>query len=57
MNGLNALVEVDILEKAARVIANSTLLSEGSPVVFGQTILDRNSLYISGAGIFGNSTV
>ena len=57
MNGQNALVEVDIPGKAARVIANLTFLSQDSSVAFGRTILDRNSLYISGAGIFGNSAV
>ncbi|TGO09845.1 hypothetical protein BTUL_0153g00310 [Botrytis tulipae] len=58
MNGQNTLVEVDILGKTARVIANSTFLSQDTAVAFGRTVRDRNSLYISGAGIFGsNSTV
>ncbi|CZR56314.1 uncharacterized protein PAC_06202 [Phialocephala subalpina] len=56
MNGQNALVEVDIPGKAARVIANSTFLSQDSSVAFGRTNLDRNSLYISGAGIFDNNS-
>ncbi|KAH8597560.1 hypothetical protein B0O99DRAFT_617680 [Bisporella sp. PMI_857] len=57
-NGQNALVEVDILRKAARVIANSTLLSQNSSAAFERTILSRNSLYILDTGIFGdNSTV
>lgn len=58
MNGQNTLVEVDILGKTARVIANSAFLSQDTAVAFGRTVHDRNSLYISGAGIFSsNSTV
>ncbi|KAF7939839.1 hypothetical protein EAE99_001644 [Botrytis elliptica] len=58
LNGQNTLAEVDIPGKTARIIANSTFLSQDTAVAFGRTDRDRNSLYISGAGIFGsNSTV
>ncbi|KAF7882507.1 uncharacterized protein EAF02_005870 [Botrytis sinoallii] len=58
LNGQNTLAEVDIPGKTAKIIANSTFLSQDTAVAFGRTVRDRNSLYISGAGIFGsNSTV
>ncbi|PKX96340.1 uncharacterized protein P174DRAFT_438153 [Aspergillus novofumigatus IBT 16806] len=62
MNGQNRLVEVDIPARRARVVAESSYLASASAVSFGRTLLDRDSLYISSAGVLDaaigiNSTV
>ncbi|KAJ5348325.1 uncharacterized protein N7506_001578 [Penicillium brevicompactum] len=62
MNGHSHLVEVDINRKTAKVVVDSTYLASASAVSFGRTQLDRNSLYISSAGVLnpakpGNHTV
>ncbi|GFG17878.1 hypothetical protein IFM5058_08709 [Aspergillus udagawae] len=51
MNGQNRLVEVDIPARSARVVAESSYLASASAVSFGRTLLDRDSLYISSAGV------
>jgi sugar lactone lactonase YvrE len=51
MNGRNRLVEVDIPARSARVVAESSYLASASAVAFGRTLLDRDSLYISSAGV------
>lgn len=51
MNGQSSLVEVDIPAKRARIVAESSYLASTSAVSLGRTLLDRESLYISSAGV------
>ena len=60
--GQDTLLEVDITTKSARVVVESSYLASASSVSVGRTLLDRDSLYISSAGLFNaapgvNSTV
>ncbi|KAJ6034008.1 uncharacterized protein N7446_007695 [Penicillium canescens] len=50
--GQNSLLKVDIPGKSAQVVVESSYLASASSVSVGRTLFDRDSLYISSAGIF-----
>ncbi|PYH82663.1 hypothetical protein BO82DRAFT_431580 [Aspergillus uvarum CBS 121591] len=51
INGHRKLIEVDIAARSAQVVVESSYLASASAVTLGRTLLDRNSLYISSAGV------
>ncbi|KAJ5323127.1 hypothetical protein N7452_011416 [Penicillium brevicompactum] len=55
VNGHSKLVEVDIAARYAQVVVESSFLASASAVTLGRTLLDRNSVYVSSAGILDPS--
>ncbi|KAK4862695.1 hypothetical protein LT330_002828 [Penicillium expansum] len=55
LNGQSTLLEVDIPGKSARVVVKSPYLESASSVSVGRTLFDRDSLYVSSAGVFNSA--